>query len=933
MFYKLTIKFVLCLIFIFSIAANSYAENETPSPIPVVSPSIPASSMPSPSPADSQVTGGVSPTDSPSASPDGPSKVQYKADNVDYEKGPNWASLSGNVEIKYQNIVLTSEKIEMDTKNKIVYSKTPFKLIQKDSSGKEQIVTGKTLEYDLVIKRGEVTEGFLEIPAQTEGQTVYIYGETLTSYDNGNRIVVNNGNFTTCNHRQKGEMTHYTMAAEIIDYIPNSRVFAWNVGVYFMEQRIFWFPFFAIPLEQQEYNLDMGRNEVEGLYFRTKNYYYINESHDGWIFNNFMEKKGWATGFEHVWLNMPNSISRFYFYGIPYSFNFYPPKIDFTNQPFADREIMIEHKQLLLPNMEAEFTLNDKNFYTISSYQAPRDIFTDLNLKLTDKEIFSLNENTELETGLNFTGNYRKGTNENKTVDLISRSISENINLTGALNLSLGSGNATLNTTWQNNTTWSEQEILNSATATTTPTALPSPNTTKNLTNSLQYSQEIIPSLNFSSNINHRRSELGGTDPTQEPDHQIDTSFNLTQDLKWGKVALAVNKRIDLSSKASEEATIKQRNYIDKLPEITFTTNQALFQEFFPITPNLKLGRIFASSNYSQDNPFNDISRFMMDLNFGANWDFGMGMKVNYSGSSFSQRFYQTTDAEYAFRGQLNVSNDIIPYFIPSVTYQRQITDKENNNPLPIDGLGESKSHTLNYDLRMGNIPECTWLFNGGYDYEGKRYSSFITSLSSQIEDNFALTAQWGYNPRNISKTDLDQTNPQNPKLLTDLDGKEIPDLYVTESDIGRLELRGGKWSSLVLGAKWRPTDEDFGGQFGLDDNIKQGVEFGVALGYDFNKWQFENFYTQLTASVGTDWIWHTELLLESSFDLNKQKDGFLEAFNPFNKFVLKKDLHDFILIVSYDRFYQQFGITLSMLAFPFSTNDISSVTSRGFGL
>jgi len=909
--YKLAINIIICLIVLITVTGKSYAQNE-PSP----SPSVPATTQ------------------------DDNLKVRYKADRVEYYKEKNLASLIGNVELKSKDVVLHCEQLDMDTKNRIIYTDTPFELTQKDANGREQLIKGKTLEYDLIIKRGIATEAFLEIPAQTQDQFVYIYGEQITSYDNGSRIVVNNGNFTTCKHVQTEGMTHYALSAAIIDYIPDLRIFAWNASIYFMEQRILWFPFFAVPLEKMEYNLDIGKNDVEGLYFRTKTYYYINESHDGWIFNNFMEKKGWGTGFEHVWINnpsKPNFITMVYFYGVPFATPLWPiwDVAKFQGTPFQDRDFMIKHKQLILPNMEAQLMFNDKNFYNISSYVSPRDIFSEFQLSLNDKEIFELNKQLNLNSGLNLNLNYRKGTSEpliTPGMTSINRTFAETTGMGGSLNLGAGTTTANINTSWQQSKNWSEQEFLTPVPS-GQPTPQASPNVTKNLTDSIQFNHEIMPSLTFRSNINHRWSEMSSTLPDYEPDHQMDTTFNVSQDLKWGRLDMDINKRFDLTSKAGDETKIKQSNYIDKLPELTLTP-QTFFPNTFPVTPVIKVGRIFASSNYTKDNAFNDISRAMFDLNLNASLDLGMGMRVSYGGTSFTQRFYNTTDAEYAFRGQMSISNNVLPFFLPNFTYQRQITDKENNNPLPIDRLGETKSHTLSYNFAIGNIPEFTWNLSSGYDYEFKRYSDFMTNITSKVGSNFALILQGGYTPRNISKIDIDQTNPQNPVLLKDLDGKEIPDLWITENDIGRLELRGGRWSPLSFGVAWRPTEEVFGGGFGLDDNIPQGVELGLALTYDINKSEFQNFYTQLVASIGTDWLWHTEVLVESSFDLNKQKEGFWSAFKPFNKFMLKKDLHDFILIVSYDPFYeQQVSVTLTMLAFPVSTSDISGLAKGIPGL
>ena len=228
-----------------------------------------------------------------SASPEGGgTRVDYKADKVEYLKEEGIYRLIGHVVLHVRDIEIKTEELEYDTNNRILRSKVPFEMIQTPKDPKDggpRTLKGKSFAYNVSLRRIEAEAAYLVIPAQLPGQEVYIQGDWLTAYNDGERVVLRNGFFTTCNHFEsqvpetaadfedpysrkavKRRATHYAVEGEVMDYITNDRLLVWNAQVLTFENQAFWFPFWYVPLQGiagfQRPDIDAGQNPVEGIF-------------------------------------------------------------------------------------------------------------------------------------------------------------------------------------------------------------------------------------------------------------------------------------------------------------------------------------------------------------------------------------------------------------------------------------------------------------------------------------------------------------------------------------------------------------------------------------------------------------------------------------------------------------------------------------------
>lgn len=950
-------------------------------------------------------------------------KVTYTADKVEYLKEEDAFRLIGNVNLKIRSeerekkerakgkkdeeigwdYTIITQQIDYDTKNKILKSDQVFEMVHTPFEESGRTIKGSSFLYDVNLKRIDAKNVYLTQPAELPNQKVYILGDEMTAYQDGQRIVMRHGFYTTCDHleTQLPELgntpanrdtllrrtVHYAIKAEVMDFIQNDRVIAWNTTLVTLENDAFWFPYWYVPLTADfsmfglfALLLDTGQNPVEGIYTKFNLPYRINEYHDGVVYASIMEKKGYGLGIQHDWIAAPNSITRFFFYGIPVQGdilsswgNIFTVPTDaeileqlqiqqelstgksgferWLSNKFKDYQFDVHHKQLLLPHTELDLQYKDIDFYGIVPGLATRNTQRAWNMMITDNQMIAVDPFSDLKIDTNLKLSQSNTSPVTQRVDLANSNLIEttqisiNENRNATINMGLDKSTLNLNTNWQNQTSGSSQKTTPLANAVpVSPSASPDSsllqqntqnrNGSENWNSTLALRTQIDEQTSLETNLtyNSNLSSTSTLNPQGNLTQTLQPKLTLNQNQNWGSVRLYYEDFFDF--KPNLNNPIRQ---VKRLPELNLNFNP-LFQESFPIQFSSVIGRYLDPAVALVPGEINEIARSVFKLGLGSKiHDLGLGNKLNFSGTSFEQRFYQTLDAEYIFTGQVNWRNDLSPYFIPNLTYQRAVQDEENNNsPFQnLDSLGLRTLNRLDVNLGLVNLPEFTMNLLGGYDYQNRIYQPIRANFTSQIGNRFTVQGQTGYSPVNISDAQVGLP-------LLDIDRNEYKDPHTGATQLVRLEQVGsfvpigGRWENTTLGIRWRSTDEPLpiGNllTFGLDEGIPQGIELGSYIAYDFHQGRVNNLSGLMRFKVGDNWWWHTEIDLEATVlpvsvaDIEARQWAALEI--PF-KLTVRKDLHDFVLTASWDSYYQQFNLNVSLLAFPEASQKVlSNVTS-----
>ncbi|MNX81739.1 hypothetical protein D3C86_1134340 [compost metagenome] len=287
--------------------------------------------------------------------------------------------------------------------------------------------------------------------------------------------------------------------------------------------------------------------------------------------------------------------------------------------------------------------------------------------------------------------------------------------------------------------------------------------------------------------------------------------------------------------------------------------------------------------------------------------DLGLGAKLNFGSTGYEQRYYSTGDAEYRLTGQAALTNEFSKFFNTSLTYHRDYTPptKVSESPLwtpfgltgrnsspfkQFESLTLSKNHTLNgaANAVVGDV--FSWNNTLGYNYEIKRYTPYNTGLTFKPSRRVNLTVNTGY----------------------------------TFADKEYLEFGTGKWQDISSTLHLQSNEEGFGGVYG-QDHLQPGWSFDSTLVWSVDVGEWRAFSNKLTLETGTTWQDHWALVAEGQYDIALKRYDLLSIG-------VNKDLHDFILSVTYNKRLDAYTLNLAMVAFPTNLVNLSNKTFGSLG-
>jgi LPS-assembly protein len=193
-------------------------------------------------------------------------------------------NLSGNIDISYKNIRITSSVMNIDVENKIIKATDKVILYQN-----EKKIEGENLIYNLNTEKGTfnnaacfVSPWYYKAPKieKLPGKTLYLY----------------NSKFTTCDLPNP----HYWFSAKKIKIYLDKRFWAYNSMFFVKNIPLFYFPVYRRSLKKVPYGLVVtgGSDSIKGLEILSHYNWYINPQIRGRLYLDFLEKAGTGKGFD-----------------------------------------------------------------------------------------------------------------------------------------------------------------------------------------------------------------------------------------------------------------------------------------------------------------------------------------------------------------------------------------------------------------------------------------------------------------------------------------------------------------------------------------------------------------------------------------------------------------------------------------------------------
>ncbi|MGI6783879.1 MAG: hypothetical protein ACOX5A_06590 [Aminivibrio sp.] len=191
------------------------------------------------------------------------------ADKVIYDQVTGQAEAEGKSRLQQDNIRIFSHRMDYDTVGQFATATSlPGETVTLLYGNNR--FTGKTLEYDLQAMEGVLTDATGDLPAGTQGGTVYIRGKNLdvvpldsalekkwikkrhtrrVKDEEAQVAKWTDASMTTCPMPK----AHYRLTTKRLVVVPGVRVIAKNPRVYIAEKFLFSYPFdYVIPLHGQK---------------------------------------------------------------------------------------------------------------------------------------------------------------------------------------------------------------------------------------------------------------------------------------------------------------------------------------------------------------------------------------------------------------------------------------------------------------------------------------------------------------------------------------------------------------------------------------------------------------------------------------------------------------------------------------------------------
>ncbi|MBI6547075.1 MAG: LPS-assembly protein LptD [Cyanobacteria bacterium NC_groundwater_1444_Ag_S-0.65um_54_12] len=868
--------------------------------------------------------------------------VKLRADVIEYDRQSRKAIARGNVTVSHQGTRLTTESLHVDQASQTVHTEVPFILTQQDTKG-SQTVKGSELTYNLKSQDATVKDALLTVPAPAGNQAVIVSGRQLLS-EGRRKYVVLDGTFSTCDEILSEQTPHYHMTATRLELVPEDYAMGWDAWVYLNNRRLFWVPFFWVPLKKRETSVAFGQNDVEGFFVKTTWGYRLSDQHSGTLYTNWMQKKGLGLGVSHNLANLPTALSLFETYGLAQSdpnpqgvdpltgaprqpsmiyLHGYDPD---RRRPFDDYLWHVRHQQRLFDTMTVDLNAEDYNIYTVQNAQT---VFGP-NLKpLSENDLLSKDAREDHAANSIAITDQRSGINYS-----LNRSFREERG-------SRGQQPGQVATSYSGNANWAKDgTALRLATKFDTsrmrtpplpPGATPSVGASdntgqgiadevQNLDSTLHLDQALSGNtrVSWDNRYTKRVSPRSGNLPPGE-NEELTEKIDLTSDLGWGNAQASIDKlfllkpeRYFFPPEVASPSYIVNRRFVERLPELKLTS-KPLLPEIQPFTLIADMGRYFESAQFpeagiagARSNPAKKpflapISRFRPSLAMaGKAHPLGLGSTLDFGNSGFEQRFYSTGDAGYSVTANALLRTNFASWLSQDITYRKVLPGgvddpdprRRSTTPFLWDAGQLNKETTINAREAINIDSKLVWTHNFGYDYVRFRYADYTTSLNFNPDPRVSGTLSTGYH------------------------FKEVP----------YLDLKGGRWQNTSLGLTVRSTAEAFGGTWG-QDSMTSGIQFSTQFNWDPHRGKIASLTNNLVASLGDNWSNHWEIYAAGSYDLDPFPNPSERRNYRLSKAGISRDLHDFILSFEYDRQLEAFIFRLRMTAFNTDLINISNNT------
>ncbi|HET9951966.1 MAG TPA: putative LPS assembly protein LptD [Candidatus Eisenbacteria bacterium] len=203
-------------------------------------------------------------------------KIDYHGERIEYDVEGRLVDVVGSADVTYKEMNLQANRVHFDAQRQKMRADGEPVL----QDGKDRI-TGGTMTYDLVSRRGTVFEG------RTNYDRGYFYGEEVRRVSES-VFNVKDGSYTTC----ELEEPHYHFASSKMRLKIHDKAVAKPVIFYIKRIPVLALPFYVFPINNGRHSgfqlpqVEFGSSSAGGKFVRNVGYY--------WAISDYLDATAWG---------------------------------------------------------------------------------------------------------------------------------------------------------------------------------------------------------------------------------------------------------------------------------------------------------------------------------------------------------------------------------------------------------------------------------------------------------------------------------------------------------------------------------------------------------------------------------------------------------------------------------------------------------------
>jgi hypothetical protein len=219
-------------------------------------------------------------------------EISFNSDFQEEVKDEKVLLLQGNVEVHFRGSVIYADEVRVNDDKGEFFGVGNVRYV-----GQDRDIFGDSIWYNYNHDDFDMRNTHGSMLASGVSEPVWFTAEQLRGNVNNYKMV--NGRVTTCTPDEHRE---YHIEAQAIKVLPGNKIIFRNGYFFIMNMPILWFPYWAFSVAETPWVVEVGKDNFQGIYVKTRYNYLAEDLIIGSIILQYLSRTGWVAGMDHSYV-------------------------------------------------------------------------------------------------------------------------------------------------------------------------------------------------------------------------------------------------------------------------------------------------------------------------------------------------------------------------------------------------------------------------------------------------------------------------------------------------------------------------------------------------------------------------------------------------------------------------------------------------------